>query len=181
MARSSTQRTASRYSRCTTHSASNRDTAARPGFSSPEVEVTFGTERPGMLLAAGLTDPELYKSDPYPLYARLRDEAAMAWNEEVGFWAVSTHADVVAAESDAPTFCAGRGILVEGIGIDYAGPPTILHTDPPEHTRYRRLVQPGFKPSVTRDLEPVVRKRARALIEELEAGVPVDVVQALSV
>jgi cytochrome P450 len=134
-----------------------------------------------MLLAAGLTDPELYKSDPYPLYARLRDEAPMAWNEEVGFWAVSTHADVVAAESDAPTFCAGRGILVEEIGIDYARPPTILHTDPPEHTRYRRLVQPGFKPSVTRDLEPVVRKRARALIEELEAGVPVDVVQALSV
>jgi len=105
----------------------------------------------------------------------------MAWNEELGFWAVSTHADVVAAESDAPTFCARRGILVEEIGIDYPSPPTILHTDPPEHTRYRRLVQPGFKPSVTRDLEPVVRKRAKALIEEFEAGVPVDVVQALSV
>jgi cytochrome P450 len=143
--------------------------------------VVPGTDRPGTLLAARLTDPALYSSDPYPLYARLRDEAPMAWNEERGFWAVSTHADVVAAETDAQTYCAGRGILVEEIGIDYASPPTILHTDPPEHTRYRRLVQPGFKPSVTRDLEPVVRKQATALIEEFEAGVPVDVVQALSV
>jgi cytochrome P450 len=143
--------------------------------------VAPGTERPGTLLAARLNDPDLYSSDPYPLYARLRDEAPMAWNAERGFWAVSTHADVVAAETDAQTYCAGRGILVEEIGIDYASPPTILHTDPPEHTRYRRLVQPGFKPSVTRDLEPVVRKQVTALIDEFEAGVPVDVVQALSV
>jgi cytochrome P450 len=143
--------------------------------------VALGTDRPGNFLASRLTDPYLYSSDPYPLYARLRDEAPMAWNEEHGFWAVSTYADVVAAETDAQTYCAGRGILVEEIGIDYPSPPTILHTDPPEHTRYRRLVQPGFRPSVTRDLEPVVRKQATVLIDEFEAGVPVDVVQALSV
>jgi cytochrome P450 len=143
--------------------------------------VALGTDRPGNFLASRLTDPDLYSSDPYPLYARLRDEAPMAWNEEHGFWAVSTYADVVAAETDAQTYCAGRGILVEEIGIDYPSPPTILHTDPPEHTRYRRLVQPGFRPSVTRDLEPVVRKQATVLIDEFEAGVPVDVVQALSV
>ena len=132
-------------------------------------------------MAARLTDPDLYSSDPYPVYARLREEAPIAWNSELGFWAVSTHADVVAAETDAQTYCAGRGILVEEIGVEYPSPPTILHTDPPAHTRYRRLVQPGFKPSVTRDLEPVVRSRAAALIDEIEAGVPVDIVQALSV
>ena len=46
---------------------------------------------------------------------------------------------------------------------------------------YRRLVQPGFRPSVTRDLEPVVRARARALIDQIEDATPVDVVQALAV
>jgi cytochrome P450 len=144
-------------------------------------DVQIGAERPGVALAARLTDPELYSTDPHPLYERLRKEAPIAWNDELGFWAVSRHAEVVAAESDARTYCAGGGILVEEIGIRYESPPTILHTDPPEHTRYRRLVQPGFRPSVTRDLEPVVRSRAKALIDQMPAGEPLDVVQALSV
>jgi cytochrome P450 len=139
------------------------------------------SDRPGTRLAARLTDPELYATDPYPLYKQLREQAPIAWNEERGFWAVSRHADVVTAETEAPTFCASRGILVDEIGQRYDNPPTILHTDPPAHTRYRRLVQPGFRPTVTRALEPVVRARARALIDQIEAGTPVDIVQALSV
>jgi cytochrome P450 len=134
-----------------------------------------------MELAARLTDPELYSSDPHPLYAQLRREAPIAWNDQLGFWAVSRHADVLAAESDARTYCASGGILVEEIGLHYESPPTILHTDPPEHTRYRRLVQPGFGPSATRELEPIVRSRAKALVDQIPAGEPVDIVQALSV
>ncbi|HXQ90308.1 MAG TPA: cytochrome P450 [Acidimicrobiales bacterium] len=137
--------------------------------------------RPGTSLAARLVDPELYTSDPYPLYARLRAEAPVAWNEERGFWAVAKHADVSAIEIDHATFCAGRGILVEEIGTTYASPPTMMHSDPPVHTRYRRLVQPGFKASVARALEPVVRARTAALVERFEDATPVDVVSALSV
>ena len=137
--------------------------------------------RPGTALAAPLTDPELYRSDPYPLYARLRAEAPVAWNEERGFWAVTKHADVAAIETDHVTFCAGRGILVEEIGTTYATPPTMMHADPPVHTRYRRLVQPAFKPSTVRALEPVVRARAAALVRRIEGGAPTDVVSVLSV
>ena len=54
---------------------------------------------PGIALAARLTDPELYRTDPHPLYARLRAEAPVAWNEELGFWAIAKHADVSAIES----------------------------------------------------------------------------------
>ncbi len=46
----------------------------------------------------------------------------------------------------------------------------MMHTDPPAHTRYRRLVQPGFKPSVVRALEPAVRARARDLVARLGDG-----------
>jgi len=138
-------------------------------------------QRPGVALAARLTDPELYVTDPHPLYARLRAEAPVAWNEERGFWAVATHAEVSAIESDHGTFCAGRGILVEEIGTTYASPPTMMHADPPVHTRYRRLVQPAFKPSVVRALEPVVRARTAALVAGIEGGAATDVVSALSV
>ncbi len=138
-------------------------------------------QRPGTALAARLTDPELYSTDPHPLYAQLRAEAPVAWNEARGFWAVATHADVSAIESDHATFCAGRGILVEEIGTTYASPPTMMHADPPVHTRYRRLVQPAFKPSAVRALEPVVRARTAALVRRIESGAATDVVGGLSV
>jgi cytochrome P450 len=138
-------------------------------------------DRPGAALAARLVDPELWSTDPHPHLARMRREAPLAWNEDRGFWAVSRHADVMAVESDPGTFCAGRGILVDEIGVDYPSPPTMLHADPPVHTRYRRLVQPGFKPSVVRDLEPAVRARAEALVREIPAGRAVDILPALAV
>src|SRR5580700_1894089 len=137
--------------------------------------------RPGSELAAQLSDPDLYRLDPFPLYARLRAEAPIAWHEGSGYWAVSTHSDVVAVGTDPATFCSGRGILVEEIGTHYESPPTMMHTDPPAHTRYRRLVQPAFKPSMVRTLEASIRTHARALVDPLEAGRPVDVVPALSV
>ena len=62
------------------------------------------TTRPGSELAAQLVDPELYRTGPFPLYARLRAEAPVAWNEERGFWALTRYAEVFAVESDAQTF-----------------------------------------------------------------------------
>jgi cytochrome P450 len=137
--------------------------------------------RPGTDLAGQVLDPARYESDPHPLFARLRAEAPVAWNEERGFWVVTKHADISHVESDHETFCASKGILVDEIGTTYEAPPTILHTDPPAHTRYRRLVQPGFKPTVVRALDPVVRARAKALVARIEPGEVVDVVPELAV
>jgi cytochrome P450 len=49
--------------------------------------------------------------DPYPTYARLRDEAPLYRNEEMGFWALSRHADVIEGFRDSersPTRTACR-------------------------------------------------------------------------
>ena len=134
-----------------------------------------------------LTDPKLYQAgDPFELYAELRAAAPVAWHEldergAGGFWAVSTHADVSAIGTDPEAFCSSRGILVDEIGTTYDSPPTMMHTDPPQHTRYRRLVQPGFKPSMVRLMEAGVTAKARALIDPLPAGEAVDIVSALSI
>ncbi len=126
-------------------------------------------------------EPEFYADDPYPLYARLRAEAPLAHNETVGFWVASRHAEVVTISRDPETFCSGRGIMVFEIGNEYASPPTMMHTDPPEHTRYRSLMQPGFRPSFMRALEDGVRRRTVALVDRIEPGMPVDVVPELCV
>jgi cytochrome P450 len=57
----------------------------------------------------------------------------------------------------------------------------MMHTDPPQHTRYRRLVQPGFKPSMVKLMEEGVTAKARALISPIQSGEVVDVVEALSI
>lgn len=133
-------------------------------------------------LTAPLTDPEFYAGDPHPLFTRLRDDAPLVWNEDPGFWAVSRHADVLEVSGDPITYCSRRGILLQDIGADLPEiPGAMLYIDPPEHTRYRKIVQPGFSPSRMRALEVRVRERARTLIASIVDSEPLDIVATVTV
>ncbi|SEL32083.1 hypothetical protein SAMN04515665_11135 [Blastococcus sp. DSM 46786] len=60
-----------------------------------------------------------------------------------------------------------------------AEPPSMLVVDPPDHTRFRRLVSRAFTPRATAAFEPAVRRTAERLLDDLERrdGV-VDLVEA---
>ena len=131
-------------------------------------------------LASALT-AELQAPDPFPVYRRLREEVPVAWNEAGGYWVLSKHADVAAVSNDTETFCSRQGILTFEIGVEYRSPPTIMHTDPPDHTRDRKLIEPGFRPSIVRGLEQAVRRRVTSMIGEVDPSAPVDFVDALAV
>jgi cholest-4-en-3-one 26-monooxygenase len=132
-------------------------------------------------LVSRVLDEGFLAGDPFPDLARLRAEAPVAHHAETGAWVFTRHADVVAASRDPGTYCSGKGILLMEIGADYDSPPTMMHTDPPDHTRYRKLVQPAFAPSVMRRLDEVIRERASRAVAGLPAGEPVDVVDELAV
>jgi cytochrome P450 len=90
-------------------------------------------------------DYEIHEN-PYPTYARLRAEAPLYRNDEFDFWALSRHADVLAAFRD-PTHLSNRN----GVSLDPAayGPHahksmSFLAMDPPRHTRMRSLVSKAF-------------------------------------
>ncbi len=136
--------------------------------------------------APELTDPlladDFYASEAvFAHYARLRSEAPVVWHEDPGFWILSRHAEVYEVSVDSDRFCSSRGILPLEIGITYDSPPTMMHTDPPEHTQYRALVSPAFRPSRIRAMEAPIRARARSLFDDLPLGEPVDVVGRLTV
>jgi cytochrome P450 len=126
-------------------------------------------------------DEGFLAGDPFPDLARLRADAPVAHHAETGAWVLSGHADVAAASRDPATFCSGQGILLQEIGASYDSPPTMMHTDPPAHTRYRKLVQPAFAPSVMRALDAAVTERAQRAVAALPTGEPVDVVADLAV
>jgi cytochrome P450 len=105
--------------------------------------------------------------DPYPTYARLREEAPLYRNDEDGFWALSRHADVLAAFRDSDLYSSANGVSVEptATGPDAPRIMSFLAMDPPRHGRMRGLVSRGFTPRRVVDLEP----RIRALtLEHLE-------------
>ena len=127
-----------------------------------------------------LDDPAFWAGDPFPHYARLRREAPVLWNPGRGYWVASRHAEVMTVSRDADTFCSGKGILTMEIGVTYPFPPTMMHTDAPEHSRYRKLVQPGFSPRLMRALESRVRVRATDLVTRLTPGLTVDFTAAVA-
>jgi cytochrome P450 len=99
--------------------------------------------------------------DPYPAYARLRDEAPLYRNDELDFWALSRHEDVSAAFRD-PRLSSANGVSLDpsAWGRHAHRTMSFLALDPPRHTRMRALVSKGFTPRRVRDLESSITARA---------------------
>jgi cytochrome P450 len=131
-------------------------------------------------LTEQLADEAFPHDDPFPLYAALRAAGPLVWNASGGYWVAARHAEVTAVGADATRFCSGRGILTFEIGVDYPSPPTMMHTDPPAHTRYRSLVQPAFGRRVVRALEPTIRAAATRLVGQVPTDEPIDIVADLA-
>ena len=89
-------------------------------------------------------DPYVYQvhEDPYPVYRALRDEAPVYRNQAQGFWALSRHADVLAAFKDVETFSSRHGVSLDQdvFHPDADATMSFLAMDPPRHTRMRALV-----------------------------------------
>lgn len=89
---------------------------------------------------------------PHAAFARLRRDMPVAWHPEPepnsGFWAVTRWADLVAVHRDHETFSSQvGGTELEELERDPEAREarrTMLETDPPEHTRLRRMVSRSF-------------------------------------
>ncbi|KAB2339307.1 cytochrome P450 [Actinomadura rudentiformis] len=132
-------------------------------------------------------------SDPYPVYARLREEAPLYRNEELEFWALSRHADVMAALRDPMRFSSANGPLLESSVWGPAAQRALsfIAMDPPRHTRMRAIVSRVFTPRRVAELEPHIRAAAHHHIQnafsneqfdfiaDVSAKVPTDVISEL--
>jgi cytochrome P450 len=121
-----------------------------------------------------LFDPYDYDfhEDPYPLYARLRDEAPLYYSERDDFWALSRHADVFAAFRDDVTYSNRMGVTLDASAWspDAHRVMSFLALDGTAQSRIRKLVSAAFTPRRVRELEPQVQRLTEHYLERMLAA-----------
>jgi cytochrome P450 len=119
----------------------------------------------GGMAEALIYNPFAYEmhEDPYPTYARLRDEEPCYHNPDVGFWALSRFDDVLAGYKDWETYTSTHGVALEEVGTQSA--PSMIGMDPPGQTKLRKLVVRAFTPQRVGALEPRVRGLATRFLD----------------
>ena len=146
--------------------------------------------RGGDLGARIMLDPAL-RDDPFPSYEQLRARGRIV---VTGLAPTSVDHAVCTAVLRSPDF--GTGVrspdelsppvrlalrLGRGGPLDPADPPSMLAVDPPDHTRYRRLVTRAFSARRVAALQPRITTIADELLDGMAAaagrGEPVDVVR----
>lgn len=125
-------------------------------------------------------NPYLWETqhNPYPVYARMRDEAPVYCNPDLGFYALSRHADVLAAHKDPVTFVSSHGVTLEG---GEAGQDLLITKDPPRHDWHRKVVSRVFTPRRVNGLEPFMREYCAQLLDPFVGEPGFDVVEQFSI
>ncbi len=143
------------------------------------------TEMSEPAIEGSLLDPEV-QACPFPYYEQLREKAPVYRMPETGFYVISTYEDLKTVLGDPQTY--SNDIMIEHLAGEAAADlgrmydenlaeagwghvQTLQRTDPPEHSRYRRLLNRAFTPSMVKGMVPSVERTSTALIDSfIDAG-----------
>jgi len=123
-----------------------------------------------------LTDPQT-QAHHHAFFAKLRHEAPIYYDEKLGSWLVTRNEDIWAIQSDPVTFSVEHGYHdLQARGFqdefrqylrDHGGGyfPDAIMSDPPYHTRIRRLMETAFTAHRVKELEPRIRDKVVELLD----------------
>lgn len=134
---------------------------------------------------------QAFVQDPYPFYARWREECPVFYWDELGHWCFARHDDVSALLRDRRF---GRQILHVATRQELGWPETparlrpfyefeehsLLELEPPVHTRLRGFINPSFLPRQIARLQPRIERLAHDLIDRFPADRSVDLIKAFA-
>jgi cytochrome P450 len=126
-------------------------------------------------------------SQPHDQFAWLRDNDPVhrhAETEGPGFWAVTRFDDVKAVGRDAETFSSRPTIMIADPDPQRTAEAgdhlMMLMTDPPLHTRMRRLISRDFTPRAVSVLVPRLNELAAQIVDEVIERGSADLVSELA-
>lgn len=113
-----------------------------------------------------LADPAVV-ADPYPHLARLRAQAPLAWHSGLGLWVATSHEACGAVLRDRRLGRVFRPRTPESDWetFNWLHADSILDSEPPKHTRLRRLVAGAFGRGHVSRLAPRIEQLARGLLD----------------
>lgn len=127
--------------------------------------------------------PEFW-TDPAPFFESLREECPVFKLPEDQGYIISRYDDVQVAAKNPAVFSSTRPIFgggdpeLEAIQeTGYPIVPTLTNNDPPEHTRFRKLVNRAFAPDVVKALEESIVDIANSIVDGFGGRTEVDFVR----
>ncbi|MGH3934896.1 MAG: cytochrome P450 [Pseudonocardiaceae bacterium] len=144
--------------------------------------------RTGDLGSRLMIDPEV-REDPFPYYDQLRAQGRIVRS---GLSLITADHEVCLAVLRSPDFGQLRLNRLPGLlrlamkiggraALGPLEPPSMLATDPPDHTRYRKLVTRAFSARTVAAIRPRIEEIADDLLDEIArsatSGRTVDLVQ----
>ena len=135
-----------------------------------------------------VSHPMLYENDTWrPLFARLRKEAPVHYLGDSAngpFWSVTSHALIKEVDANNTVFSSEKGgisiVDVKAVEGQVQG-KNFIAMDEPEHSIQQSAVAPSVAPKNLVELEPLIRKRAIDILENLPVGETFNWVQEVSI
>jgi cholest-4-en-3-one 26-monooxygenase len=134
-----------------------------------------------------VASPRVYAEGvPHEALAALRRHDPVHWHPwpgtRGGFWLLAKHADVIAVGKDPKLFSSQVGhIALEDREPDaLAARQSMIETDPPDHTRLRKLVSDAFTRTKVREYEVYTRDMVGELLDRAIAMGEFDWVKEIS-
>jgi cytochrome P450 len=129
-------------------------------------------------------DPELFRTDTlWPYFERLRAEEPVHHqvHEELGpYWSVTKYNDIMEVDTNHQVFSSEPAITAFDPEEDFTL-PMFIAMDPPKHDAQRKTVSPIVAPGNLANLEPIIRERAAAILDEVPVGEEFDWVDKVSI
>ncbi len=134
-----------------------------------------------------------FMEDPYPILRQLREEDPVHWSDSIGGWILTRYDDMATTFKDVGHFSnEGRlGKAVEYLPAesraefkafeDHYRQKSLIHSDPPDHTRFRGLITKAFTPRVVESMRPRMRAIANELLDSVRQDERMDVIKDLAI
>jgi pimeloyl-[acyl-carrier protein] synthase len=128
-------------------------------------------------------------ANSYPLYKRMRSEDPVHYCESGGYWILTRYRDVEAALRDERLSSDRTALYINQLGsLDFnliqnfldLTSKMMVGTDPPQHTRLRKLANPGFTARAIESWRSIIENTTDRLLDQVQNHGGMDVVSDLS-